>query len=118
VRFCAASFLDELLISVDGILSQDDRCLYRRLVERTKGTADLEVHLTTSPVDQGSRHQDRFRSTRKEGALTQVGRALVAVVNEDGSNTVCKCEAGAEITVTRAKGLLKRINSKIVRNRG
>jgi hypothetical protein len=70
-------------------------------------------------MDQGSRHQDRFDRRGRKAHWTQVEVHRHPVVNEDGSNTVYKVKVrGAEITVTRAKGLLKRINNKIVHATG
>jgi hypothetical protein len=86
-------------------------------MERTKGTTDLEVHLTTHlwikdrDIKIGSDRRGR------KAHWTQVEACTVTVVNEDGSNTVYKVKQVPR-SPSHVPELLKRINNKIVRNRG
>ena len=110
----------ELLISIDGVLTKTTiGALTDDYMERTKGTSDHEVHpndthlawIKDRDVRIGSVDEDgRAHWTRVEACTRH------PVVNEDGSDLVYKVtlKCGAEITVTRGKGLLKRVDNKLV----
>jgi hypothetical protein len=113
---------DTEFISVDGILTKTTiGALYRRLLRSVPKELLIWKSTSRHHLADGSRiaTSRSVRSTRKESALDTGRVHRHPVVNEDGSNTVYKVKVrSAEITVTRAKGLLKRINNKIVHATG
>jgi hypothetical protein len=110
----------ELLISIDGVLTKTTIGEFTDgYMESTAGTPDLEAHPQDTHLAWIKDRDVRIGSIDEEGRAhwTQVEACTRhPVVNEDGSNTVYKVtvRSGAEVTVTRGKGLLKRIGNKIV----